>query len=74
MEKVGRFPRALPQGSCRNFEGLCARGEGGGGLSQWYLAGGQRKEKGKAWVLPLFKVTELIKSETELALIMDESF
>lgn len=47
---------------------------GCGGANQLELAGEQRKEKGKARVLPLFKVTKLIESETVLALITGDSF
>lgn len=39
-----------------------------------WLAGEQRKEKGKARVLPLFKVTELNESKIELAVIAGDSF
>lgn len=48
-----------PGGGHRNFQagGLCVRGEGCGGPRDLRLAGEQRKEKGKARVLPLFKVT-----------------
>ena len=55
-------------------ESLCVRGEGRRRTQGPWLAGEQSKEKAKAKVLPLLKVTWLHESKTELALVTGDSF
>lgn len=65
MGVEGKVPQGSPPGrmlELPNAEGLCVRGEWVWCTSESRLAGEQRKEKGKARVLPLFKVTQLKES------------